>query len=223
MRVATTLSMSRTSYDRLVTRIEFVASQITNPLFCRFLTVFSPEGRLFQVGSCRDLLPSSIVLIRSFPRRICLQSHIGIWAHRNSSQGKGYGRCHYAEENPGTYHTGHSWRRSRIVGVAQDKLLDASTVTHLFSITPTIGCVMTGLIGERYQRIPHSHPYRSATYTFQRMHDLKSRALAQRPQSSGTNSVTRSRRALSHNGWLTSIKFTPRKPGCDLLGYVCVG
>ncbi|KAJ1675050.1 Proteasome subunit YC7alpha/Y8 (protease yscE subunit 7), partial [Spiromyces aspiralis] len=76
----------------------------------RYLTVFSPEGKLYQVEYAYKAIQNSDV------------TSIGV-------RGK------------------HS-----AVIVAQrkikDKLYDASTVTRLFRITPTIACVVNGFIAD---------------------------------------------------------------------------
>ncbi|RSH93864.1 Proteasome subunit YC7alpha/Y8 (protease yscE subunit 7) [Saitozyma podzolica] len=140
--------MSRSSYDR-------------------YLTVFSPEGRLYQVEYAFKAISGAGVTAVSVRGKdtavVITQRKVPVRVTSSALSTLLY-QLHAPVE--------YSYR-------LQDKLLDPETITHLFQITPTIGCVMTGLIADARAQVQRTRS-EAASFRYKYGYEITADALAKR-------------------------------------------
>lgn len=109
--------------------------------------------RLHPIPLARDTRTTQWFILGFAPKqqltmedRICLQGNHSCQHHVGGRPRQGLRRSPFSEEGPG-----RSWlplfEKTR-ADTHQDKLIDPSSVSHIFQLSPSVGCVITGSIAD---------------------------------------------------------------------------
>lgn len=133
--------------------------------FDRHITIFSPEGRLYQVGECQYHKNST-----SFSRLTKL------------FQPKQPEYAFKAINQEGNTSVGIRGKDVAVIATQKkvpDKLIDPNTVTHIFQITKKIGCVMTGKIADSRSQVQRAQ-YEAANWKYKYGYEMPVDVLCRR-------------------------------------------
>lgn len=118
--------------------------------FDRHITIFSPEGRLYQVGKWNFVFDCLWTCLKLFLSRQFLEYAFKAINHE--------GNTSVALKGPDV----------AVVATQKkvaDKLIDPETVTHMYRITKSIGCVMTGKIADSKSQVQRAQ-YEAANWKY---------------------------------------------------------
>lgn len=128
----------RCSIERAV---DGLGPKLTTPGCSRFITLFSPEGRLYQVEYAFKAISNSTQTSLAIRGPTCA---VMVTLKR-----------------------------------VPDKLLDPSSITHLYTITPNIGCAMTGLVPDARAQVQRAMA-EAAEFKYKYGYEIEPELLARR-------------------------------------------
>ena len=129
--------------------------------FDRHITIFSPEGRLYQVIKTPSTWRYKFLLQVEYAFKAINQGATtsvavkGVDTAAVATLKKVHRRIfRYLNWPTGSQYLQHMFSKYiRHPNQVPDKLLDASTVTNLYQLTDNIGCVMTGMVADSRSQV----------------------------------------------------------------------